>query len=139
MRIDILLTSTVLLFFIMGMSILIINDQKAQYEKYAGFNITNSTLSNFTGNLDKIHNTSESMRAELDREITGLDIFGKLLTLGKSFFSIVWDIFSMMTETIYEFQRELQLPLIVSIAAIASLLILIAFSIVYMYFRFQPR
>ena len=86
-----------------------------------------------------MHNASASMKGALEGTVGITDVFGFLLKAGKAFLNIVWSVFGIMTDTIGELMTLMKIPPIFGIAAFTGILIVIAFSIVYMFFRFQPR
>ncbi len=139
MRLDALLISLLVGLIIIAGGVLVINDQKLNYEKYPGFDVDNTTFANMTARIENIHNASAEMQGELKGITKITDVFGFLLNAGKAFLNIIENVFGIMTDSIGELMALIKLPPIFGIAIFAALLIVIAFSIVYMFFRFQPR
>jgi len=139
MRLDTLLMSVLVGLIMIAGGVLVINDQILNYEKYPGFDVDNTTFANTTNRIEHIQDESVKIKEALEGTVSIVDVFGFLLKSGKAAVQIVWNIFGIMTDTMGELTTLIGLPPIFGVVAVTAILIVMAFSIVYMFFRFQPR
>lgn len=140
MRLDTLAMGILTMILILGLGLLIIDDQRAGNPEF--INMSNS--SSFANLTKKVNNMS-LLAGDLKDTIkpseveTGLDVFGFLLTAGKNTLNTFYEILTIPGEFFTAIADTLGIPHIVEVLTQAALGILVAFSIVYLFFRFQNR
>ena len=137
MRIDTFIMGLIMIIGVLGLGLVVIDDQMVKNPAFDG--MANSTFGNVTSKITNISKTSGDLQTALEGDLEGEDIFGFLLKSGKSFLTVVWDIFTIPWAFLATLADLHIMPPIVSTLISAALILLVAFAMVYMFFRFQNR
>ncbi|KKN27132.1 hypothetical protein LCGC14_0867820 [marine sediment metagenome] len=141
MRIDKLFMGVVILLIFLTGGILIINEQVDEYD----LDVDTESESSFIHTQEYVADLNasiETMRPIFDRgeeDIELRDTFGFLLTAATGALRITWTMIKVPGALARDFYVLLGLPQEMQIFFMLGLLVLILFSFVYLYFRFQPR
>lgn len=139
MRLDTLAMGILTMILILGLGLFIVDDQRDHNPEY--IDMSNSSFTNLTNKVNNMSLLAGDLKDKVKpSEIeTGLDVFGFLLTSGKDAINTFFQILSIPGEFFTAIAETLGLPHIVIVLAQAALGILVAFAIVYLFFRFQNR
>ncbi len=135
MRIDSFIITLLLITTTIVIGVAVINDQ-ALYDDSFSDNDTFSRLTNLT---DQLFDESKKMQSQLNGSIEEDNVFEFLLKGGKQFLNIVWQVISIPGTVLGEIATLIGIPKILVQMATTGILILVAFAILYMFFRFQNR
>ena len=140
MRPDKLFISAVVVLFILTAGLLIISEQAETYD-YEINTTSEKTFPNTARYVRQLENTTSNMREPLERKegFTLELMFGFLLAGGYEVSQLIWGLLSIPFGLAADFYALLEVPPALTIFFTIGLTIAIIFSIVYLFFRFQPR
>ena len=140
MRLDKMFIGIVVVLFILTAGILIISEQAEEYD-YEVDTTSEKTFPNTARYVLQIENATSNMREPLEREdgFTLEVMFGFLLGAGYEVLQLVWGLLSIPFGLAADFYALLEIPEEFAIFFTIGLTILVIFSLVYLFFRFQPR
>ena len=140
MRLDKMIITVVVVLFILTAGILIIADQSKVYD-YEINTTSEKTFPNTAKYVSKLQNDTSEMRKPLERkgDFSPALMLGYLLTAGYSGVQFIFNMISVPFGLAADIYALLEIPPALTGFFTIGLTVLVLFSVIYMFFRFQPR